>query len=1079
MFPRARVQAGVAALAVMAFLGATPLRAVAENPHGNLAIACTDCHSTEAWVPLVASPSFRHADTGFVLTGAHATAACRKCHQTLVFSQVGTACQDCHRDPHAGELGARCASCHGTTTWANQRAMFDRHGRTLFPLLAAHSRLDCESCHGGQRQDQYASTPVECIACHRTAFETATPSHRGFSTACADCHGSIPENWESASFTHTAAFPLTGGHAGIGCRQCHVGGFSAVSADCYSCHRRDFEATRDPNHVAGGFSTNCITCHSATTWQGATNFNHAATAFPLDGAHRSVGCTSCHKTSYAGTPKDCYSCHRTNFEGTRDPNHVSAGFATACQTCHTTTAWRPAQSFDHAATGFVLDGGHRSVACASCHKSGYAGTSRECYACHRSSYEGTRDPNHVAGSFPTVCQQCHSTSAWRPAQNFDHARTAFPLDGAHRTVDCSSCHRNGTYAGTPKDCYSCHRSSFEGTRDPNHVSGSFPTTCQQCHSTSAWRPAQNFDHARTAFPLDGAHRTVDCSSCHRNGTYAGTPKDCYSCHRSSFEGTRDPNHVSGSFPTTCQQCHSTSAWRPAQNFDHARTAFPLNGAHRNVECASCHRNGTYAGTPKDCYSCHRSTYEGTRNPNHVQQGMPTACQQCHTESAWQPANFNHSATAFPLNGAHRNVACASCHRNGQYAGTPKDCYSCHRSTYEGTRNPNHVQQGFPTACQQCHTESAWQPADFNHSATAFPLNGAHRNVACASCHRNGQYAGTPKDCYSCHRSTYEGTRNPNHVQQGFPTACQQCHTESAWQPANFNHSATAFPLNGAHRNVACASCHRNGQYAGTPKDCYSCHRSTYEGTRNPNHVQQGFPTACQQCHTESAWQPANFNHSATAFPLNGAHRNVACASCHRNGQYAGTPKDCYSCHRSTYEGTRNPNHVQQGFPTACQQCHTESAWQPANFNHNATAFPLTGAHVSVSCTDCHRNGVYAGTPRDCYACHQQDYQQAQPNHASAGFPTTCQTCHTTTRWEGATFDHDGRFFPIYSGRHRNVWNNACSTCHVASGNFQVFECILCHEHNQSSMNSEHREVNGYRWESRYCYQCHPDGRAGD
>ena len=859
MFPRAMVQAGVAALAVMAFLGATPLRAAAENPHGNLAIACTDCHSTEAWVPLVASPSFRHADTGFVLTGAHATAACRKCHQTLVFSQVGTACQDCHRDPHAGELGARCASCHGTTTWANQRAMFDRHGRTLFPLLAAHSRLDCESCHGGQRQDQYASTPVECIACHRTAFETATPSHRGFSTACADCHGSIPENWESASFTHTAAFPLTGGHAGIGCRQCHVGGFSAVSADCYSCHRRDFEATRDPNHVAGGFSTNCLTCHSATTWQGATNFNHAATAFPLDGAHRSVGCTSCHKTSYAGTPKDCYSCHRTNFEGTRDPNHVSAGFATACQTCHTTTAWRPAQSFDHAATGFVLDGGHRSVACASCHKSGYAGTSRECYACHRSGYEGTRDPNHVAGSFPTVCQQCHSTSAWRPAQNFDHARTAFPLDGAHRTVDCSSCHRNGTYAGTPKDCYSCHRSSFEGTRDPNHVSGSFPTTCQQCHSTSAWRPAQNFDHARTAFPL--------------------------------------------------------------------------NGAHRNVECASCHRNGTYAGTPKDCYSCHRSTYEGTRNPNHVQQGMPTACQQCHTESAWQPANFNHSATAFPLNGAHRNVTCASCHRNGQYAGTPKDCYSCHRSTYEGTRNPNHVQQGFPTACQQCHTESAWQPA--------------------------------------------------------------------------------------------------------------------------------------------------NFNHSATAFPLNGAHRNVTCASCHRNGQYAGTPKDCYSCHRSTYEGTRNPNHVQQGFPTACQQCHTESAWQPANFNHNATAFPLTGAHVSVSCTDCHRNGVYAGTPRDCYACHQQDYQQAQPNHASAGFPTTCQTCHTTARWEGATFDHDGRFFPIYSGRHRNVWNNACSTCHVASGNFQVFECILCHEHNQSSMNSEHREVNGYRWESRYCYQCHPDGRADD
>ena len=29
-----------------------------------------------------------------------------------------------------------------------------------------------------------------------------------------------------------------------------------------------------------------------------------------------------------------------------------------------------------------------------------------------------------------------------------------------------------------------------------------------------------------------------------------------------------------------------------------------------------------------------------------------------------------------------------------------------------------------------------------------------------------------------------------------------------------------------------------------------------------------------------------------------------------------------------------------------------------------------------------------------------------PNHVAAGFPTTCETCHTTAQWPGAKFDHN-------------------------------------------------------------------------
>ncbi len=201
--------------------------------------------------------------------------------------------------------------------------------------------------------------------------------------------------------------------------------------------------------------------------------------------------------------------------------------------------------------------------------------------------------------------------------------------------------------------------------------------------------------------------------------------------------------------------------------------------------------------------------------------------------------------------------------------------------------------------------------------------------------------------------------------------------------------------------------------------------------------------------------------------MRGAHQAAACLDCHARG-YAGTPTDCYSCHQADYNGARQPDHT--GFPHTCQNCHGEAAWQPANFNHDQTSFPLTGAHRNAACLDCHSRG-YAGTPTDCYSCHQSDYSGANdPSHT--GFPHTCETCHSTTAWQPSSFNHES-YFPIASGRHRLP----CSDCHVHAGNFATFECILCHEHRQSETDSEHHEVPGYVWQSQACYQCHPQGRA--
>ncbi|MBE0659250.1 MAG: hypothetical protein IH602_16265 [Bryobacteraceae bacterium] len=96
-----------------------------------------------------------------------------------------------------------------------------------------------------------------------------------------------------------------------------------------------------------------------------------------------------------------------------------------------------------------------------------------------------------------------------------------------------------------------------------------------------------------------------------------------------------------------------------------------------------------------------------------------------------------------------------------------------------------------------------------------------------------------------------------------------------------------------------------------------------------------------------------------------------------------------------------------------------------------------------------------------------------PNHVTAGFPTTCTTCHTTTRWAGATVTHK---FPIYTGKHAGKWTT-CNDCHRTPATYSVFSCIDCHEHNKTSMDKEHQGRQGYVYQSQACYQCHPTGRS--
>ncbi len=263
-----------------------------------------------------------------------------------------------------------------------------------------------------------------------------------------------------------------------------------------------------------------------------------------------------------------------------------------------------------------------------------------------------------------------------------------------------------------------------------------------------------------------------------NNNYQLVYTACAQCHQNDFNGTTNPNHVTGGFPTLCATCHSTTAWQPA-TFDHSTTKFPLTGAHVSVACNSCHVNNNYQLVYTACAQCHQNDFNTTTNPNHVTSGFPTLCQTCHTTAAWQPASFDHSATKFPLTGAHTTVQCASCHINSNYQLVYTDCYACHQSSYTGATNPNHATQAFPHLCSGCHQTTVWTTLTYNHDTQYFRIySGAHNGnwALCITCHTTpGDFTGFSCTT-SCHSKT--NTDNDHRGVSGYQyssPACYSCH----------------------------------------------------------------------------------------------------------------------------------------------------------------------------------------------------------------------------------------------------------------------------------------------------------------
>jgi len=456
----------------------------------------------------------------------------------------------------------------------------------------------------------------------------------------------------------------------------------------------------------GTYVEDCAHCHSKDAWKPAViskEFDHSKYGFKLTGAHEGVACLSCHATlEFKKVGANCVDCHQ-------DVHRGELGLD--CSICHTTRNFieRADDVRRHRITRFPLLGAHAAVDCAACHKAAgtgvatYVNTPTECEACHLDAFRATTAPDHVAGGFSHDCVQCHSTTTWMSA-GFDHAAAGFPLTGAHASIACSACHLNNKFGTLPTDCASCHINNYNQTTDPDHRMGNIPMDCQQCHNTRAWQPS-NFKHSQTGFPLTGAHVGLSCVKCHVGGVFTGNSPACVSCHLQDFNNVADPPHATGGFSQNCEQCHTTSVWKPS-TFSHSTTGFSLSGAHSVPTCNQCHM-GNYTNTNPACIACHQQVYDNTTNPPHASSGFGTDCTPCHPITRWSDGKFAHD-TFFPIySGRHAGIwnSCTTCHIN---PATYMDfsCFGCHPHSDQAQTNSNH--QGVRNyvydsqACYQCH-----------------------------------------------------------------------------------------------------------------------------------------------------------------------------------------------------------------------------------------------------------------------------------------------------------------------------------------------------------------------------------------
>ncbi|MDP9149058.1 MAG: hypothetical protein M3O36_03830 [Myxococcota bacterium] len=574
---------------------------------------------------------------------------------------------------------------------------------------------------------------------------------------------------------------------------------------------------------------------------------------PLSTPHASIEgdrhCGECHSSGKRVDQGACLKCH--DDLGAR----IAAGKGLhglqykgkACEGCHVEHLGAAAlmrwpggdqTKLDHAQTGWVLNGAHKTPPCAKCHtkinsrgNKTFLGLSTACVSCHKDPHEGR---------FDRGCVSCHTEASWKELnlKTFDHDLAHFALKGAHQSVTCVKCHfEPPKYVGLKfAACTDCHKDPHEGRLGP---------ACTDCHDDARWKPV-TFAHTAGKHPgtsLANGHALVACATCHDRGNLVAPSKgqECVSCHK--------PVHKAP-FGRACASCHASILWLglPASVglASHSKTDYPLTGRHGSVKCADCHkpalpRDARYRGLSFGrCADCHEDQHKGE-----FARADRGECKPCHTTAGFYPTLFGvaaHASTRFALVGQHTASPCLSCHKSSRprfdLRVAKQACADCHANPH-GEQFAKEMAQG---GCAHCHQPTGWSLPKIDHST--WPLTGAHATSLCDSCHHptaadrkagNGaSYRGIPRNCGGCHDDVHLGQ-----FRLAAPVLeCDRCHTTKVFKIPDFAHEAiTGWALTGAHAKTACANCHpmtnvvsarATNRWRLPSHECKFCHANPHE-----------------------------------------------------------------------------------------------------------------------------------------------------------------------------------------------------------------------------------------------------------
>ncbi len=194
-------------------------------------------------------------------------------------------------------------------------------------------------------------------------------------------------------------------------------------------------------------------------------------------------------------------------------------------------------------------------------------------------------------------------------------------------------------------------------------------------------------------------------------------------------------------------------------------------------------------------------------------------------------------------------------------------------------------------------------------------------------------------------------------------------------------------------------------------------------------------------------------------PLAARHAQVEarCNACHAPFNRGGQDDLCAACHRPVGAdiAARSGFHGKdrQASSAPCATCHSDHhgrgaplvQMDEARFNHELTDYPLRGAHVRVTCRNCHAEGrKFRLASSACVDCHRSD----EPHRGRLG--VRCASCHSDENWTSIRFDHSDTGFAL-QGEHLTA---RCVTCH-ANERYKGTPkgCFACHADDDSHRGS--------------------------